>query len=251
MIMFRFVLWGVCLSQFLLLAAELSAQTGRDSLALRTLLSAATLREDSLCGGDYIPEDSSWLDAAYFFPAFLRDRSSLEKYIRDPRFQALRRECGDTIAVDLIFARAFEIADGSMGHALLIASLATFDHFRIGVIFPLLGVVSFPLGLESRGEYNVRYAHLPRRILPDSIGRSRRDRDKLQHFFGSAYLTYSFDSKFIAQTVGNFVEWGEPLFIAGGDYDERDKYANRLGQEFGKRLLNGDKVLPSDILWRK
>ena len=247
----RFAMWGLFLSQFVFLATDLAAQNSKDSDGPRTNLTAVSFREDSLCGGDYTIADSSWLDLSYFFPAFLRDRGSLEKYIRDPRFQELRRDCGDTIAVDLIFARAYEIADGSMGHALLIAALATFDHFRLGVIFPLLGVVSFPLGLESRSEYKMRYAHLPRRILTDSIGRSRRDRDKLQHFFGSAFLTYTFDSKIIAQSIGDFVEWGEPLFISGGDYDERDRYANRLGQEFGMRLLDGEKALPSDILWRK
>jgi hypothetical protein len=138
-----------------------------------------------------------------------------------------------------------------MAHALLIATLATFDHFRLGVILPLFGAIPIPLTLESRGEYKERFAHLPRRILPDSIGRNKRDRDKLQHFFGSAFLTYVFNSKSAARSLGDFVEWGEPRFIVGGDYDERDKYANRLGQEFGMRLLDGDEVLPSDVLWGK
>jgi hypothetical protein len=251
MIMCRFAWWGLCLSQVFFSTADVCAQSGKDFLPIHAHSSTASLREDSLCGGDFTIEDSSWIDFTQVLPPLFRDRIALEKYIRDPRFEALRHDCGDTIAVDLIFARAYEIADGSMGHTLLIATLATFDHFRLGVIFPLIGVISFPLGLESSGEYKARYAHLPRRILPDSLGRYGRDKDKLQHFFGSAYLTYTLDSKSIAQSIGDFIEWGEPRFIVGGDDDERDKYANRLGREFGMRLLDGKKVLPSDILWKK
>jgi len=206
---------------------------------------------DPSCNGDYAVDDSAFISLIDILPPVFHDRSTLERYIRDPKFQRLRLRCGDTLAVDEIFAEAVGIADGSLGYALLIAALATFDHHRLGVIFPLIGTLYFPLDLDSRPDFVVRYTHLPRRVLPDSAGKYRRDRDKLQHFFGSAYLTYQMDSKSIAQFLGDFVEWGEPRFIVGGDYDERDRYANRLGQEFGMRLLDGEKVLPSDILWGK
>ncbi|HTY10154.1 MAG TPA: hypothetical protein VMF88_03680 [Bacteroidota bacterium] len=207
---------------------------------------------DSLCIPEYSTEDSSLISFQYFLPPVLRDEGTLKRYIRDPRFQQLRRSCSDTLAVDAIFARAFEIADGTMSHALLVATLATFDHFRLGLKIPLVGPLYLPLTVvESRKEFSDRYMHLPRRVLPDSAGRLRRDRDKLQHFFGSAYLTYVFNSRTIANFFGDFVEWGEPLFVVGGDYDDRDKYANHLGQEFGMRLLDGEEVMPSDVLWKK
>lgn len=207
---------------------------------------------DSVCDGNYSPEDSTGFSFQYFLPRVFRDEGTLKRYIRDPRFQKLRRACSDTLAVDAIFARAFEIADGTMSHALLIAALATFDHYRIGIKIPLIGPMYVPLTVvESQKEFAGRFAHLPRNVLPDSAGRRKRDRDKLQHFFGSAYLAYIFNSKAAANFLGDFVEWGEPLFIVGGDYDERDKFANRLGQEFGLRLLDGEEVMPSDVLWRK
>ena len=241
--------WALILFQILVFGTRGAAQPGSEYRASSFVKNIGIDQTDSVCAGEFVPEDSAWLTLTYFLPAILRDKGALEDYIRDPRFQALRHECGDTLAVDVIFERAVQIADGSFGQALLVATLATFDHFRLGVILPLLGTISFPLTFESRTGYNQRYSHLPRRILPDSIGRSRRDRDKLQHFFGSAYLTYVFNSKSVAQSLGNFIEWGEPRFVVGGDYDERDKYANRLGQEFGMRLLNGDEVIPSDVLW--
>ena len=204
---------------------------------------------DTLCAWNYSDDDSSLIDFNYVLPAVMRDEIALKHYIRDPRFLQLRRQCNDTMAVDAIFGRALEIADGATSHALLIATLATFDHFRLGIRIPIIGTLYLPLTAESEAHYKERYVHLPRRVLPDSIGRRRADRDKLQHFFGSAFLTYVFGSRSVARAFGDFVEWGEPLFIVGGDFDERDKYANRLGQEFGMRLLDGEEVVPSDVLW--
>jgi len=229
-------------------AAQLPPQTFSQSTRSAVHLQPA----DSLCEINYVTEDSSTLNFLYFLPAVFRDEGTLKRYIRDPRFQQLRKTCSDTLAVDAIFARAFEIADGTMSHALLVAALATFDHFRIGVKIPLVGPLYLPLTIvESQKEFAARYSHLPRNVLPDSEGRRKRDRDKLQHFFGSAYLAYIFNSKAAANFFGDFVEWGEPMFIVGGDYDDRDKYANHLGQEFGLRLLDGEEVMPSDVLWRK
>ena len=206
---------------------------------------------DTLCAWNYSDEDSSLIDFDDLLPPVMRDEIALKHYIRDPRFLLLRRQCNDTMAVDAIFGRALEIADGATSHALLIATLATFDHFRLGIRIPIIGTLSLPLTTESETHYKERYVHLPRHVLPDSIGRRRADRDKMQHFFGSAFLTYVFGSSSVARAFGDFVEWGEPLFIVGGDFDERDKFANRLGQEFGMRLLDGEEVVPSDVLWNQ
>ena len=206
---------------------------------------------DTLCAWNYSDDDSSFIDLGYVLPPLMRDEIALKHYIRDPRFVQLRRQCNDTMAVDAIFGRALEIADGATSQALLIATLATFDHFRLGIRIPVIGTLYLPLTAESEASYKERYIHLPRRVLPDSIGRRRSDRDKLQHFFGSAFLTYVFASRSVARAFGDFVEWGEPLFIVGGDFDERDKFSNRLGQEFGMRLLDGEDVWPSDVLWGK
>jgi len=252
MIMHSAALWGLFVFQTILFGSSSAAQD-RDQTASQNPDNAVFPNPaDSLCDFDYSTEDSSFISYQYFLPPVFRDESTLKRYIRDPRFQQLRRACSDTLAVDAIFARAFEIADGTMSHALLVAALATFDHFQLGIKIPLLGAIYLPLTIvESRKEFAERYTHLPRHVLPDVEGRRKRDRDKLQHFFGSAYLTYIFNSKAIANFFGDFVEWGEPLFIVGGDNDERDKFANHLGQEFGMRLLDGEEVMPSDVLWRK
>lgn len=221
-------------------------QSVSDTIRSRLMVPAAG---DSLNDWNYSVGDSSVFDLSCILPAVFKDDTALKRYIQDPRFLFLRRIAGDTAAVDAIFLRAMEIADQKIDHALLIAALATFDHFRLGVKLPVIGTVFVPLTLESNSSYRLRFSHLPRHVLPDSQGVRKRDKDKMQHFFGSAYLTYVFDSKAVAEALGDFIEWAEPKFIVGGDFDARDKYANRLGQEFGMRLLDGEDVSPSDILW--
>ena len=182
------------------------AQSKKESAFIFDTTASSQL-SDTLCAWDYSPDDSSFINLQYFLPAVFRDESALKRYIRDPRFLQLRAECGDTMAVDLIFEHAMDIADGTVSHALLIAALATFDHFRLGVKIPLLGTLYIPLTIvETEQGYSQRFSHLPRHVLPDSIGQRKRDRDKLQHFFGSAYLTYIFDSKSIARAIGDFIE---------------------------------------------
>jgi hypothetical protein len=74
------------------------------------------------------------------------------------------------------------------------------------------------------------------------------DRDKLQHFFGSAFLSYSFESSGSAERVGDAIELGEESFVVGGVSDERDGRANHHGQMFGLTLLRDEDVRPSDFL---
>ncbi len=244
------ILWTVFLTvHFLPLHSQSFAQQQNASVAIISDSTENLAADGSSNIWNYSVDDSSLVDFSYFLPEVFRDETALKRYIRDPRFVQLRRIAGDTIAVNMIFMRALEIADEDISLALLIAALATFDHFRLGIRTVIFGTIYLPLTLESDSAYRARYAHLPRRILPDSLGGRKNDKDKLQHFFGSAYLTYVSNSKAMARSFGDFIEWGEPRFIVGGDFDERDKYANRLGQEFGMRLLDGEDVLPSDVLW--
>jgi hypothetical protein len=190
-------------------------------------------------------------DANDLLPTLIRDQILLKRYLRDPRFMDIRRLCTDTAAVDAIFLRAVEIADGDIRYALMIALLGSMDHFRLGIRIPLLGVLWLPLTTETDSVFRVRYSHLPRRVLPDSVGRTESDKDKLQHFFGSAYIAYLTNSRSLANFFGNAIEVGEDAFVVGGVNDDRDKFANRLGQEFGLRLLDEEDVLPSDVLWKE
>jgi len=194
----------------------------------------------------YSTEDSSLIDLANFLPPLFNDEAHLKRYLRNDRFYELRRLYDDTLAVDAIFDHAMLIADGDVKHALMISTLAVMDHRRLGLKIPVIGSVYFPLTFENDSLFRLRRTHLPKKLLD---AKKTSDKDKLQHFFGSAFITYMTNSNSFAEMIGDLFEIGEDRFVLGGKDDPLDKKANAKGREFGLRLLKDENVLPSDVLW--
>lgn len=213
-------------------------------------LSAQSEPSDTLWLNDdwyYTAEPLSFVDLTKFLPALFRDEALLKRYLRDERFYELRKRYDDTLAVDAIYDRAMLIAEGDIGYALLISTAAVIDHRKLGLRLPLIGAVWFPLTFENDSLFRRRRTHLPKRVLDDKPRAS--DKDKLQHFFGSAYLAYRTDSDTFAKWIGDLMEQGEDAFVLGGRDDIRDRLANERGRRFGLQLLRNPTLLPSDILW--
>jgi hypothetical protein len=195
--------------------------------------------------GDSMREFASFF-APLVFPKVIQDDALLKEYVRSDEFARLRREAGDLCAVDALFTEAMRLSWNNAYEALFITLLATMDHRRFGVKVPLLGPLLWvPLTAEFPDEFQRRIDALPRRLYDDSPVRGAGDRDKLQHFFGSAFITYLFESRAAAERMGEFIEWGEEQVIVDGSLDERDFRANRQGQQFGLRLLEEKGTLPS------
>jgi hypothetical protein len=185
--------------------------------------------------------------APFFLPKLINDAIELKHYVRGGEFRWIRRTRGDLAGVDAIFDRAMELSWGNVYEALLISFTASMDHRRFGVRIPVLGPILWvPLTSEFPDEFAERIRALPRNLYADTPPSG--DRDKLQHFFGSAFLTYLFESRAVAERVGAFVEWGEDKFIVDGVLDERDERANNQGQEFGLHLLRGGSLPPSRFM---
>lgn len=187
--------------------------------------------------------------APLLLPKFAADAYRLKEFVRSEEFAEIRAKLGDPAAVDSLFSRARELSWGNLYEALLISTLATLDHRRVGVHLPLVGpLLWLPLTSEFEDDYRSRLAALPRRLYSDTPPDSAGDRDKLQHFFGSAFLAAVSESRDAAGRVGDFVEWGEEQFIVGGVADARDVRANRQGQEFGLHVLARKGERPSKYL---
>jgi len=182
-------------------------------------------------------------------PKLFADQWLVKEYVRGEEFQLLREERGDLAAVDAVFEYALSVSWGNVFEALLVSTVATMDHRRVGVDLPLLGpMVWFPLTSEFEEDFSRRVACLPAAIYHDTPPARGGDRDKLQHFFGSALLAYVSESRRSADDVGSFVEWGEERFIVGGVSDPRDLRADREGREFGLSLLADRTLRPSTFL---
>ena len=195
-----------------------------------------------------IPVAISFLSMV-ILPKVLQDEYVLKDYIRGDEFARFRKGYGDLAAVDAIFDRAMRLSWNNIYEALLISSFAVMEHPRFGVRLPLVGPLLWvPLTAEFEDDFRVRTGSLPSCLYPDTPPGGGGDRDKLQHFFGSAFLAYTFESRTAADRVGEFIEWGEEKFIVDGALDERDFRANRQGQQFGLRLLDDPLALPGAFL---
>ena len=179
-----------------------------------------------------------------FTPQLVKDARSLREYIRDPRFAELMKRCGDLRAADEIFLRALKITEYNIARALFLSMVGCLEHQNIDVKVPVVGVVDLPLTFEADSLFKARVINLPSRLYNDTPPEG--DRDKLQHFFGSAYLSYVSESPELARSAGNMVEWGEARMVVGGVDDPRDRRANKQGETFGHDLLYIKIMLPSD-----
>lgn len=198
--------------------------------------------------GESVETLASFL-APLVLPKVVQDDFLLRDYIRSEEFRALRREQDDLHAVDAIFAEALRLSWNNTYEALFLSAVATMDHRRFGVRLPLLGPLLWvPLTAEFSDECAARVNALPRKLYDDTPAGTIGDRDKLQHFFGSALITFVFASREAAERIGAFIEWGEDVVIVDGALDERDIRANRHGQEFGLALLSDRSVKPSAFL---
>ena len=183
----------------------------------------------------------------YFPPYLLYDGEQLKDFIRSDEFGRVRSLLGDRKAVDAIYVRAMRLTGGNPAVSLLLSTAACFDHQIVGLRVPLLSIF-FPLTGESIADFGARVRHLPSELYADTPPVHGGDRDKLQHFFGSAFFAYVLESRDPAERIGEFVETGEDAVIVDGTYDERDERANRQGQEFGLALLHDSHLYPSTFL---
>lgn len=194
-------------------------------------------------------DGSIWDDIAEdLTPGIFADVRKLRNYIRSDAYAKNRATYGELHALDDIYQKALDIEENDVQDALLAVALAVMDHKRLEFHLPLGVTIPVPLTFESDTLFNVRLRNLPAHVYPDSPRDWFGDKDKSQHFFGSAYLMYLFRSRGIADFIGNAVEWEESLWGFEGAEDPRDVRSNRHGQDFGAALLKNPTTKPSDII---
>ncbi len=182
-------------------------------------------------------------------PSWYRSVAIMRERIRNSDHSPIVNRVISLTKLDEYFDEAVELCHGNIQQSLFTCAMAMLDHRKIYLKVPLIGgTIPTPLTAESEEEFIKRYRNLPAGFFDDSPRGRNSDKDKLQHFFGSAFLSYSSNSKYYTILFGNFIEWLEPQLVIGGTDDPRDKRANGLGALFGKFLAQGRKVIPSDLL---
>ena len=191
-----------------------------------------------------------------FIPTLFPQQSNLSKavnhissYIASKEFLELKKESGDLSAADSIYKVALKLSRNDHSEALLAVCVATLPYKEVPIVIPLIkSVWNYPLVSASDSIYNLKNENLPSRFFYDTPLNDYGDKDKLAHFFGFSFLSYSTLFFDFGNLIGNFIEAFEEDFKIQSSVDYRDLEVNFLGKCFGKLLKEDKSILPSQVL---
>jgi hypothetical protein len=176
----------------------------------------------------------------------------LSEYIASDYFKGLSKTNSDLDLVDSIYLRAVKFNCGDVSEALFDLTFAVIPYNNVPIKIPLIGVVvNFHLVCATDSIYNAKNKNLPKNLFGDTPKDDFGDKDKLAHFFGSAFLSYSQNIFDLTDLIGYFVEYFEEAFEVQSSVDLRDIKADHLGKLFGEKLKREKNALPSVILRNK
>ena len=197
----------------------------------------------SLSVADREARNSFPLPFSLFVPEGIRLGSDMRDFIESNAFGTFDSIAPPEAALDEIYFEEITMAHGNLSDGLLAAAFGSFDHEYIPLTF-FGAVVDLPLTGEDHSRYLLRVSHLPAHLYHTPEG----DRDKLQHFFASAWLKSIFGMDWLVHLAGEAVEEGESLFVIGDRRDPRDIHANGDGVRFEMQAEKNLKHIPSASL---
>lgn len=173
----------------------------------------------------------------------------ISEFIASNHFLEIKKTYGDLVSVDSIYLKALEINDNYYSETLLSLTFATVPYKEVPIQIPLIKIIlNYPLVSASDSIFNLKNENLPRYMFFDSPIDSYGDKDKLAHFFGSSFISYSSNIFDFGNPIGYFIEVFEETFKVQASVDERDLITNSLGNIFGKMLKRNKNILPSQIM---
>jgi len=189
------------------------------------------------------PRHTIPLPFSLLIPKGIRLGYDMRNYIASPEFGAFDSSVSAETAFDEIYFEALELAHGDVSSALLAAAFGSFEHEFIPL--DIIGIrIDLPLTSEMHARFERRWSHLPAYLYHTR----ELDRDKLQHFFASAWLKSMLGMDWLVRLAGEAVEVGEKLFVVDGFIDPRDLHANADGIRFALRAESRLDARPSRSL---
>jgi hypothetical protein len=173
----------------------------------------------------------------------------LSEYIASDYFKQIGDSVNDLQLVDSLFEKAVNYYSGDCEEALLALTFACVPYKKVPIQLPLFNIIlQFPLTSHNDSVFNRKNSQLPSKLYFDTPSDDYGDRDKLAHFFGSAFISYKSNIFDLGDLIGYFVEVFEENFKVQSHIDYRDMETNKLGNIFGEGLKHNKKLLPSRIL---
>jgi hypothetical protein len=172
----------------------------------------------------------------------------ISSYIASDHFINLKNKIGDVAASDSIFIKVLAFTEYNYGDALIALMLATVPYNEVPIQVPIINsTVYYPLTSADEETFLKKNENLPRYLFFDTPPNDYGDKDKLAHFFGSAFLSYESNIFDLGKLIGYFVEAFEESFKVQSSVDLRDLDVNEYGRLFGSLLKENKQLLPSQI----
>ena len=173
----------------------------------------------------------------------------ISAYIASGEFVRLKNNLDDLHVVDSIYSQVLKQTDFDYSEALLSLTFGTVPYREVPIQIPVIKLIlNYPLISASDSIYNLKNENLPRYIFFDSPKNNYGDKDKLAHFFGSAFISFSSNIFDLGNAIGYFVEVFEESFKVQSSIDKRDLSTNKIGNFFGTLLKKNKNILPSQII---
>lgn len=173
----------------------------------------------------------------------------ISEYLASNKFIKLNKSIGDLHSIDSIFTIAANLTEYNYKEAFLALTFATVPYKEIPIQIPIIKIkLYYPLISASEYIFSIKNENLPKHFFFDSPSGSYGDKDKLAHFFGSAFISYASNIFDLGNPIGYFVEVFEETFKVQSSIDERDLATNKLGNIFGTLLKKNKNILPSEVL---
>jgi hypothetical protein len=172
----------------------------------------------------------------------------LSEFIASDYFISLKKSNNDLELTDTLFLRAVKFKDYNYSEALLALTFAAVPYKEVPIRFPLIGILNYPLVSANDSVFKRKDKNLPKELFYDTPKDDFGDKDKLAHFFGSAFISYSSNIFELGDQIGYFVEVFEQSFKVQSAVDWRDLRTNKLGNIFGDILKKNENALPSQIM---
>lgn len=171
----------------------------------------------------------------------------LSRFLASEYFKDLGKNVNDLSLVDTLFNRAVKLQNDDISEALLALTFASIPYKKVPIQIPLIkSIIKYPLISDNDSIFVLKNRNLPGRLYFDTPPNNFGDKDKLAHFFGSAFLAYNSSIFDLGDLIGYFVEVFEEEFKVQSVIDNRDMLTNKLGYIFGTYLKKDITVQPSD-----
>ncbi len=172
----------------------------------------------------------------------------ISKFISSEYFQKLSLNTNDLQLVDSIYNYALKINNYDYKETLLSLTFALVPYKKVPLQIPFTKIILYyPLIASEDSIFYLKNKNLPKNLFFDTPNNDFGDKDKLAHFFGNAFLSYSTIFFELTNFIGYFVEVFEENFNVESKIDYRDLIVNDLGKIFAKKLKTNKNILPSEI----